>query len=231
MVGQLSASLAHEISQPVQTMQACLEVVRFREKGGDQNPVRAKDLDRLEQQAKRLAKLVKTIRSTVREGQKDHDECIEITNLLHEVQDLMKDRLLSVRAKLEMQCIPPDLTVTWNSVHITQVLVNLMSNAIDAIEPLSERWIRIDATELSRGGIRITCTDSGRGIPAPIAKNMFRPLFTTKANGRGTGLGLGFCKMLVERRSGTILHNPECSNTQFVVELPAQSQSTMQSYA
>jgi signal transduction histidine kinase len=102
---------------------------------------------------------------------------------------------------------------------ITQVLLNLLNNARDAAEESEERWVQLDVTELA-DWIRISVTDSGKGIPVEIREKIMSPFFTTKAVGKGTGLGLSITKSIVDSHRGTLILDEESVQTRFVIELP-----------
>jgi C4-dicarboxylate-specific signal transduction histidine kinase len=97
--------------------------------------------------------------------------------------------------------------------------MNLLSNAHDAVETLSDRWIDVSVTE-SEQCVRITVTDSGAGIPHAIRERMLQPFFTTKEVGKGTGLGLSICKGIIDDHHGRLEYDTDSRHTRFVVELP-----------
>jgi C4-dicarboxylate-specific signal transduction histidine kinase len=99
------------------------------------------------------------------------------------------------------------------------VLLNLIINALHAIEALSEKWIKINVTD-DKHTVRIEVVDSGPGIPAAIQDKMFRTFFTTKAIGLGTGLGLSISRTIIEIHDGTLVINNDGPNTAFVISLP-----------
>jgi signal transduction histidine kinase len=110
---------------------------------------------------------------------------------------------------------------------IRQLIANLLSNSIDAVDPGGLIRIRINTNRLNRQGptgIRITIADSGRGIPAAAMSKLFEPFFTTKKD-VGTGLGLWVCMNIVQRHHGSIRvkssTNSGRSWTVFSVFLPA----------
>lgn len=217
-VGQLAASLIHEIAQPIQVIRSSLSMLQD---GAMNDPGKlVTGLGRIERQSDRLAKLVAVMRSAVREGLKEENVWVDVAKVVTEVQDFLRSRLDAQETKLEIQ-LDPNLTLEWNAIFLTQVLVNLINNAADAVKDLPVRWIRIEARQTNTGGLLISCTDSGEGIPPGIAEQVFKPLFTTKPVGQGSGLGLSFCNLLVQNRSGRIALDSQSPHTRFVVEIPA----------
>lgn len=101
---------------------------------------------------------------------------------------------------------------------ISQVLVNVIGNAIDAIAGLSEKWIRVEVYD-KNDKVFFTITDSGKGIPLEIQEKIMHPFFTTKGVNIGTGLGLSISKSIIEEHGGFLNYNVSSPNTQFVFEL------------
>ncbi len=102
---------------------------------------------------------------------------------------------------------------------IAQVLFNLLINACQAEEQLSERWVTLNCEEEDEK-IRIVVKDSGPGIPTDIRQKIFQPFFTTKDIGQGTGLGLSVSVGLVEGHNGQLWLDDKEQNTTFIVQLP-----------
>jgi C4-dicarboxylate-specific signal transduction histidine kinase len=101
---------------------------------------------------------------------------------------------------------------------VTQVLMNLINNAADAVYDLTEKWIRL-SWQQAEDTLVIRVMDSGRGIPPEILVKMMQPFFTTKELGKGTGLGLSISKAIVENHGGQLLYEEHSGHTSFKVEL------------
>ena len=102
---------------------------------------------------------------------------------------------------------------------ISQVLLNLLSNAYDAVEHAAVRRVRVGARG-DDSAVRITVTDTGPGIPPDIAPRIMEPFFTTKEVGKGTGLGLAASKGIAEGHRGTLTYERADGETRFVLTLP-----------
>jgi signal transduction histidine kinase len=122
--------------------------------------------------------------------------------------------------EIRVDPIADDLAIRCRSVQISQVLLNLINNACDAVQSDPAPWIHI-AAERRDGFVRLTVTDSGKGIPEHVRSRLFQPFFTTKEIGKGTGLGLSISKGIVGAHGGTVDLDPTSAHTRFVVELPA----------
>ena len=101
-------------------------------------------------------------------------------------------------------------------VEIEQVVVNLISNGIDAVKAQSEKWVRVEISEEGPFVI-LKVIDSGSGIPEKNRDKLFEPFFTTKPVGEGTGLGLSISKGILDDHSATIVLDVNGPHTAFVI--------------
>lgn len=114
-----------------------------------------------------------------------------------------------------------DLRIEARGVQLSQVLLNLLNNAHDAVEHLSQRWVKVLLLDDSDGDhIRILVRDSGGGIAEELRKRIFEPFFTTKGAEKGMGLGMTVVQRIIASHGGEIRVNPDCPNTEFVIRLP-----------
>ena len=102
---------------------------------------------------------------------------------------------------------------------VEQVILNLLNNAIDAIELNETKWVKIDFLK-KETSIIISVTDSGKGIPDDIVEKIMQPFYSTKETGKGTGLGLSISKGIIENHKGTLTYDGSIGNTRFLIELP-----------
>ena len=111
----------------------------------------------------------------------------------------------------EIECYPGQLN---------QVFMNILSNAIDAID---NKGIITISTSKSNGSIRVSIKDTGRGISEDIQSKIFEPFFTTKEVGQGTGLGLSICHSIIEKHNGSINVKSEVGKgSEFVITVPVK---------
>jgi C4-dicarboxylate-specific signal transduction histidine kinase len=102
---------------------------------------------------------------------------------------------------------------------VSQVLLNLLNNAFDAVEMASEKWVVI-TFEVDSDKVSLAIVDSGSGISSGAQAKLFQPFFTTKPVGKGTGLGLSISKGIIESHQGQLSFDKTCVNTKFVITLP-----------
>lgn len=219
-LGEMAANMAHEINTPL----AIINISAYQIQEALSTP--APELALVQQKAKKIQDTVQKIdgiitglRNYSRSVASEKLEDIPLSAVVDETKLLCAERLKSQGIRLEVQLCHPD-RVRAHQTSLMQILVNLISNAVDAIEGSDGPWIRIAASPSAKG-IRVSITDSGGGIPLNVQKKMMNPFFTTKGRGKGTGLGLGISHKLAEKMGATLSYNPAAPNTQFVLELLA----------
>ncbi len=194
-LGEMAAGLAHEIRNPLAGIAGVIEII-----GRDlpsTSPARAvvKDV-RLE-----IAQIDRILTDLL-ETARPHPPHISRSNLNTTVEHtvmLVRQQVLSRPIKIELERAPGLPEVEHDSDQIHQVLLNLLLNAVQAIEGAGT--VRVE-TGTREGYARVVVSDSGRGISPQNLPNIFRPFFTTKGN--GTGLGLSLARRIVEEHHGRI---------------------------
>lgn len=114
---------------------------------------------------------------------------------------------------------PAGLTIECRATHITQVLINLVNNAVDAVRRLENKWVRIEARDHGKE-VLIRVIDSGDGIPQTLRAQIMTPFFTTKKE--GTGLGLSLSKSILKDHGGNLEIDETVNYTCFQVRIPKQ---------
>jgi signal transduction histidine kinase len=221
-LGEMVATIIHEVNNPLSSIKACAQLIpKFIEKN---------DLDKATQLShkidattNKISQIIRGIKTFVRRGNTDPHETLRIKNLIEDAYIICEGRF----KEKNIQFFLPNeedsiILVTCNVTEIFQVLVNLMSNSIDAIEKQDERWIRISIHQ-ENSTVKVVFTDSGNGIPESIAKNLFKSFYTTKAVNKGTGLGLSLCKKIMESHNGSIEVDSSQAHTTFVLTFTNQN--------
>jgi C4-dicarboxylate-specific signal transduction histidine kinase len=167
---------------------------------------------------KRIGKIVKGLRSFSRSGENDPFVSTAVEQIVSDTLELCKERFRSQGIALKIGPIP-DKTIECRAVQVSQVLLNLLNNALDAAKKAEESWVELAVKEEGEG-IVFAVTDSGRGIPPEIAARMMDPFFTTKDVGEGTGLGLSIAKGIVEDHGGSLEYDSGSANTRFRFRIP-----------
>ncbi len=214
-LGQMASSLAHEIDSPLTVISGYCELLSHDFKDD-------KSLSRLNTIAEQVARCQKTIRdmldfSRKSKGQKKpHSIEALINQTLSLMQYVMKARKIKVNKDLDKSV--PNIFVDANQ--LQQVFFNLLKNAVDAMPHGGEIFIT-DKYQQGSGEVEIAFQDTGIGIPEENLKNIFKPFFTTKEHGKGTGLGLTICLDIIKNHGGTITAESAVGNgSKFVIALP-----------
>jgi C4-dicarboxylate-specific signal transduction histidine kinase len=218
--GALSASIAHELNQPLGASNLNIQFLKMKLERGALNPEVGKEiLDSLEEDNKRAATIVKSLRSIFTEGESNTQRVI-LGDLISKVLAIVKPELKSKNIQIQLRA-DDDLLVLVNSSEIEQVILNLLNNAIQALGNSStlQRRITIEATKVDQS-VRLSIADNGMGVPLEFKSQLFELLSTTKQT--GMGLGLWLCKHIVTRYNGTISYEDAIGGgARFMVELPS----------
>lgn len=200
-VGELAASIAHELNNPLATVHLRLEGVLAKTPADDP---RRRPLEVVEQEVERMAKLVANLLHFSRAG-RDQVSTVNVPEEVQKTIDLTEPHMRRFGVAVAPEFHPvPDIFADRQQ--LRQVLLNLFTNAADAM-PHGGRLIpRVRPGELppARPAVLIEVADTGTGIPADVLGRVFDPFFTTKEEGKGTGLGLAICKRIVEQHHGKL---------------------------
>jgi len=227
-LGQMAASVAHEVNNPVTIIHGTTELMKkaLAAETLDRSKI-SNGLERIGKTALRISKIVKALRMFSRSGITDPPLSVELKEIIEETLDLCRERFKDHAIELRINEVP-ELTIQCRPTQISQVLLNLLSNSLDAVSILNERWVAIDFEKLGNEQLLISVMDSGDGIPLDLQKYVMEPFFTTKEPGKGTGLGLPISKGIVEEHGGNFRLDTASERTRFVVELPLLRKATTQ---
>jgi signal transduction histidine kinase len=224
-LGEMAGSIAHEINNPLAIIQGAAQKLQIRLR---QEELNRDDLKHTVQMilktAERIARIIRSLRFVARDGSTDPFVNTSIRSIVEETLTLCESRLKNENVCLDANGVPLDLYCVCRGVQISQVLINLINNAVDAIRDLPEKWIRIEAS-LEAGMIRLAVTDSGPGIPKELADKIMKPFFTTKGVGKGTGLGLSISRGIAHAHGGDLELDEAHTHTRFVLVLPQAHES------
>ena len=221
-ISALTSALAHEINQPLAAMRSYAQAaLRFMDKDQPEYDSVRKALQGIVADNKRAAAVVNRLRDLVKKG-KAHREMLDINSIINDVVGLINSEIVLRNASITLDLHPIVPVVHGDSIQIQQVLLNLLTNALDALDnqPFEARTITISTRPENSNGTIISISDSGGGIPADKIQAIFAPFHTTKP--KGVGLGLAICKSIIEAHGGKIwaANNPEGGAT-FYLSLPS----------
>jgi C4-dicarboxylate-specific signal transduction histidine kinase len=148
-------------------------------------------------------------------------EQVEVKALVDSTLTLCQARYKEHNTKLKIADLPDGLQLYCHSSQISQVLLNLLNNALDAVQvnPEEERLVELDYSE-DKDSITFSITDNGPGVPSSLRQKIMQAFFTTKAPGKGTGLGLSISLAIIQKHHGRLWLDESSPQTRFLVRLP-----------
>lgn len=223
-LGVMAADIAHEINNPLTIIKLSNEIIirlLSKELEDDFKEVILDECANIKATVERTGKIVSSMRKLSRdptlEDFENHSlmEVIEDTlPLINEKNKFMMIQLIFVNDNKLL-----DLKIPLKRIQISQVLINMIGNSVDAIIDLSERWIKFEA-EIFESFLRFSITDSGKGIDLELSKKIFLPFYTSKTSAKGTGLGLSISANIIKIHGGKIEIDHNCPNTKFSILFP-----------
>jgi signal transduction histidine kinase len=226
-LGELAASLAHEIRNPLNAISMGIQRLR-RESAGSLSATEARDLwEVISAEIRRLDSLVERFLGLARPERALRSEG-DLRQILLDLLQLFSDEFRQKGIELSSS-IPPDLPpIPMDAERIKQAFLNLIKNSVEAMErssappPGPRGTLRVEAHPLGRQSIRVTFTDSGCGIPTSEQHRVFDPYYTTKP--QGVGLGLSLAYQIIRAHGGQIqIESQEGQGTKVTVTLPTGS--------
>jgi PAS domain S-box-containing protein len=211
-LGQLAAGVAHELNTPLANIMLIAESLQRRAPSAWVSSRAESVISQVDVASRVVAGLLDFGRYHA-----PVTEEVELSPLIGEAIQFVRGKS-SAEVKVVTSLSTPKLRIPANRVQILQVLVNLLSNAYDAINGPGQ--IRVES-RVDGEWVDIDVSDSGSGIPDTVFPHIFEPFFTTKTDGRGTGLGLAICHGIVTSHGGTLsLRTKPGEGTTFTVRLP-----------
>jgi nitrogen fixation negative regulator NifL len=199
-MGELSASIAHELNNPLATVSLRTESLLMQL---PEDSEQRKPLEIIAQEVDRMASLVNNLLQFSRRSHRQVstvDPREEIANSIEFVHYHLRTR----RIQVVQEFTDPLPTIQADRQQLRQLFLNLLTNASDAMPAGGKLIVRARLDDSNEAGVTIEFADSGEGIAADNLERIWDPFFTTKPEGKGTGLGLAICRRIVEDHGGTI---------------------------
>lgn len=200
-LGQMSAALSHEFNQPLAAAKTYADSAQLLIDRG-RVPEAQDNVRRISALIDRMASISRHLRNFARKPNEKLGP-VSLPDVISDTMEIIAPRLKAADAKLVLDLETPEMTVLAGPVRLQQVLVNIISNAADAVEGLSERDIMLSARRLDERVI-LEVRDHGPGVPNAIAERIFDPFFTTKGIGKGLGLGLSISYNIIKDFGGNL---------------------------
>ena len=216
LMGEMMANISHQWKQPLNTIG--LSVVSLNISPSDREE-QQKYFTIIEDNVKFLADTIDDFMSYF--DKRSHSEVKLITDIIREIKSIIGTNLVNNNIKLEIQG-DNECKDIYVSSSISQVILNLVNNSIDALAKIDREKIITLSFSSSDKSFSVVCSDNGSGIDNSIEESIFNPYFTTKHKKQGTGIGLYMSKQIINNFfGGTIeLGNREDFRTSFIVTIP-----------
>jgi two-component system, NtrC family, sensor kinase len=224
-LGKMAAGIAHEVNQPLGMIIIGIQNLMLRlQKGSISSEYLSQKDAAFRENIERIQKIIEHVRLFSRDQQSSTEEAINVSDVLKSAITLIQTQCRDKNIELDLDCRDQGLMVLGNKYRLEQVILNLVSNAMDAIED------KFDPFE-SGGRIRLTgyrhkdsavidVEDNGCGISEKQVSHIFEPFYTTKIEARGTGLGLSICYGIISDMHGSISCSKRAPGTRMRVVLP-----------
>jgi len=203
-LGELTASIAHEVNQPLAAVvangEACL---RWLDRKTPDLDAARRSVESVINDGNRASEVIRRVRALAKKTDPQMAP-LDINDVVNEVIALVQREVFSHRVLLRTELAPALPEVLADRVQLQQVLINLVINGIEAMQPLTDRprQLVIRSRQDEADQVLVTVTDSGVGISAENADQLFNPFFTTKSD--GLGMGLSICRSIIEAHGGRL---------------------------
>ncbi|MGJ7506647.1 ATP-binding protein, partial [Variovorax sp. GT1P44] len=222
-MGELAASIAHEVNQPLASIVTSAETcLLLMSKPQLDVPTAMATVERIVRDGRYTGDVIRGIRAMLRKSTPEIDR-LDVNDLVQEVVDLVRGELRQNAVALETALAAGLPAVNGNRVQLQQVVVNLVKNALESMVAVAD-WHKVLRIRTSRtlDGVTVEVEDSGVGLDEVSSKRLFEPFFTTKPE--GMGMGLSICRSIVESHNGQLLaFSLTPSGSRFQFTLPVSS--------
>ena len=224
VLGQMSAGITHELNQPLTALRTMSDNARVLIERGRLDEAKG-NLATISQLIARMGALTGQLRQFARKADaslKPVPVAAAITAALFLVERRVEQERVNFRMSMQSQ----NVHALCDSNRLEQVLVNLFTNALDAMDGCATRQLTVSVTRSFQKAM-IAVSDTGPGIPEAIRNHLFEPFFTTKPQGQGLGLGLAISEQIIREFGGMLLvESTTAGGARFIIELPIAEPET-----
>ncbi|WP_059412435.1 PAS domain-containing sensor histidine kinase [Cupriavidus basilensis] len=202
-LGELAASIAHEVTQPIAAIVTCGDsALRWLNRPQPEVGEATESIRQMIRDARRSSEIIRQIRSMAQKRDPSYAE-MDLNALVDESLALVRRELQDHHVEAELRLGEPPALICGDRIQLQQVLINLLMNAVQAMDSVGgRRCLRVATRAADERHVRVEVRDSGKGIAPEDAGRLFNAFFTTK--GDGMGMGLSICRSIIEAHGGRI---------------------------
>ncbi|MFZ3002411.1 MAG: ATP-binding protein [Undibacterium umbellatum] len=217
MLGQMATGITHELNQPLTAIRAFADnAITFMNRGKAEQALA--NLEHISHASERMGSIIAQLKGFARKSPNAIAE-VDVQTAIQSAVSLLRSETDRRGVNLHVHVAEP-AKVFGDTVRIEQVLINLIRNALDAVENSPFKVVDVRLSR-EQGMARISIADSGTGIPEHVAGHLFEPFFTTKEIGHGLGLGLAISSSIVQAMNGSLVaNNRPDGGAEFTVCIP-----------
>jgi PAS domain S-box-containing protein len=220
-MGQLTASIAHEINQPIGAiLMNASTALRWLNAQPPELERATQSIDRIAADSKRAGEIINRTRDLIKNAP-ERKESLQVNEAILEVIGLTRSEMLDSDVRVQTRMADDLPPILGDRVQLQQVILNLIMNAIEAMNEISEgkRELLISTSKAEADGVLVAVSDSGPGLPQADPERVFEAFYTTKSS--GLGMGLSICRSIIEAHGGRLWATPnEPHGAVFFIMLP-----------
>jgi C4-dicarboxylate-specific signal transduction histidine kinase len=219
-LGELTTGVAHELNNPLNNIGLFVgNAIDLLERGRLDSEPLLRQLKRALEQVEKATEVISHLRTFGRLAAVRHGP-LQLNTVIEQALSLMSEQFRLREIEVVLDLAPEEALVMGNPIQLEQVMLNLLTNARDALADFSPRAIYV-STRIQAGSLQLVVRDTGPGIPPGLEQRIFDPFFTTKEVGAGTGLGLSITYGIIKDHSGSIsVESRPGEGAVFLIKLP-----------
>jgi len=218
-LGRMAAGVAHEINNPLAIIAGSTHMLQKQTSRHLSQEEIINSVSIIDRQVIRISNIVKALRSITGDGSRESKQLVSLQMIILQAHEFLASRLKSENIEFIFNDQENEIKVFCRATEISQIIYNLFSNSIDALEGQKDKWIRV-SVETVEGYCFIKFSDSGGPLDKDLIEKVMEPFFTTKDVGKGTGLGLSICSSIAKGHGGLLEYDTTAPTTTFILKLP-----------